>query len=204
MSDEYRSLVIGSNDRRSGDSILREETTEPLSGPEIAGNSRNSLDSPSSPHSPDSPNSPDSLDSPNSLNSLNSRLRRLALWVGFSSAAALLSFGSKYLDDLTRQRPGTLFARLVEEGTGVYAATLLLPFVIMLARRYRLGGGMRARRIPIHLLAVAVFSVTHTSMNWGLRAVLFPAFGHGRYDYGLMPIRYLMEAPVDVIIYGFS
>src|SRR5215831_8665166 len=177
MSKGDRSRVITSNDRQAGISTRRQEDIQPPRGPEA---------------------------SVNSLNSLNSPLSRWALWAWFSSTAALLFFANRYLDDLTRQRTGTLFARLVEEGTGVYAATLLLPLIIMIARRYRLDAGLRPSRIAIHLLAVGAFSAAHTSMNWGVRTVLFPAFGHGRYDYGLMPIRYLMEAPVDIIVYGLT
>src|SRR5262249_51261371 len=151
------------------------------------------------PDSPPGANSPNSADSMNTPNSQNRRPERLVLWVGFASAAAVLCFANRYLDDLTRQRGGTVFVRVVEEVTGVYAAAVLMPLIIMLARRYRLDRQGSLARIPIHVLAVATFSAVHTSMNWGLRAALFPAFGHGSYDYGVMRIRYFMEAPVDII-----
>ena len=154
-------------------------------------------------------NSPSHLDSRRPINSRNASnspnpLRRWALWLAFSAAAALLFFANKYLDDLTRQRPGTLFIRLVEEATGVYAAVVLLPLVIVLARRFRLDRWPGATTVAIHILGVAVFSVAHTSLNWALRSLLFSVFGHGRYDYGLMPTRYFMEAFTDVVIYGLT
>jgi two-component sensor histidine kinase len=131
-------------------------------------------------------------------------LRRIGLWLTFWTAAALLFFANKYLDDLTRQRTGTLFARLVEEATGVYAAAVLLPLVIRLARRYRLDRWQGPATIAIHMLAVAVFSLAHTSLNWASRALIFSLFGQGRYNYGLMPIRYSMEAFTDIVIYGIT
>jgi hypothetical protein len=40
--------------------------------------------------------------------------------------------------------------------------------------------------------------LAHTSSMWGSR----PLFGLGPYDYGVMPSRYLMEFPSDVINYA--
>jgi len=140
-------------------------------------------------------------DSPEPLTIAGPGLRRLLWWLGFATAGVFLSLASKYLDDLTRQRPGTLFTRAVEETTGVYAAVALMPQIILLAARYRLDRKPWLASLPVHILGMAVFSAAHTSLNWASRALLFQALGHGRYDYGLIPIRYLMEAPVDVILY---
>jgi LytS/YehU family sensor histidine kinase len=46
------------------------------------------------------------------------------------------------------------------------------------------------------------FSVIHTSWNWGTRLLLSPWLGLGHYDYGRMPLRFLMELPADVITYA--
>jgi two-component system, LytTR family, sensor kinase len=41
----------------------------------------------------------------------------------------------------------------------------------------------------------------HTTMNWMSREMVYRLAGLGDYDYGAMPIPYLMEFPIDVIIY---
>src|SRR4029077_9681336 len=52
------------------------------------------------------------------------------------TAIFVLIFGYHYLDDLSRQRPGTFAVRFLEEFTGVYSAFILLPLVFRAARAY--------------------------------------------------------------------
>jgi signal transduction histidine kinase len=124
------------------------------------------------------------------------------LWLGFFTAMGLLVFGYRYLDDLARAHEGTFATRLIEELTGAYAVALLFPVVVHFARRLRLERHNWLRRLPLHLLALLVFSVLHTSLNWLARSLLFPLAGLGSYDYGIMPIRYLMELANDAIVYS--
>jgi two-component system LytT family sensor kinase len=124
------------------------------------------------------------------------------LGLGFFTAIGLLIFGYRYLDDLARERSGTFAPRLIEELTGAYAAALLFPLVVRVARRLRLGRHNWKRRVPVHLLALLLFSALHTTLNWFARSLLFPLFGLGDYDYGIMPIRYSMELANDAIVYG--
>jgi LytS/YehU family sensor histidine kinase len=46
-----------------------------------------------------------------------------------------------------------------------------------------------------------LFGATLTTSNWASRTVVYRVMGFGDYDYGVMPTRYLMEFPVQVIIY---
>jgi LytS/YehU family sensor histidine kinase len=57
------------------------------------------------------------------------------------------------------------------------------------------------RTLPVHVATLVAFSLAHTSLNWGVRLVLSPLVGLGPYDYGHMPLRYLMEFPNDAIFY---
>ena len=59
----------------------------------------------------------------------------MGLFVLYTLIAVLLTW-YRYLDDLTRQHPGTFYRRVLEEGTGVYSVFLLLPFVFLFARMY--------------------------------------------------------------------
>lgn len=135
----------------------------------------------------------------------NSTIRRgkvvAALAIGVFTALGLLFFSYKYLDDLARARTGTFSRRLIEEMTAAYGVALLLPLLVMFARRYRLESRNWLRRLPVHLLALVIFSLSHTTLNALSRYLLFPLAGLGSYDYGILSIRYLMEFSSDAIIY---
>jgi signal transduction histidine kinase len=110
----------------------------------------------------------------------------------------LLSFAYYWLDDVVRGNPGSMLPTLVEELTGYWGAMLLVPLGIRLARRYPPAA---ASRILIHLGVLLALSAASTTWNWGARSLLFPTLGLGPYDYGQMPLRYLMELPKGAILY---
>src|SRR5712691_2415687 len=67
------------------------------------------------------------------------RSRRGRMWIGLFilyTLIAMLMTGYRYLDDLTRQIPGTFPRRALEEGTGVYSVFLMLPLVFLFAHKY--------------------------------------------------------------------
>jgi len=85
--------------------------------------------------------------------------------------------------------------------TGAWgAAVLLMGPALPLVR------GIQKRRvavaIPYHLAVLVCFSFLHTSWNAATRQLLFTILGFGHYDYGIMPTRYFMEFPMDVIVYA--
>lgn len=110
-----------------------------------------------------------------------------------ASAWATLDTIYRCLDRVTRGHPPEWLTVSIEQFTGVYCAFAILPLV-----RY----ASDLHRWTTYLWAVPVFSVLHTSLNWATRAIAFPVAGLGGYDYGAMPMRYLMEFPSDVI--GFT
>src|SRR5689334_16010741 len=85
-----------------------------------------------------------------------------ALFLLFTAAWAL-RFGYFELDDLTRQRFGTIATRLIEEGTGAYSAMLLFPIIAAAERRFPLSSG-RWRSWPWHVLAFIPYTALHTSL----------------------------------------
>src|SRR5580692_3755389 len=106
------------------------------------------------------------------------------------TALFVLFFGYHYLDDLSRQHPGTFAVRFLEESTGVYSVFLLLPLVLRVAEFYlfKVKGWMR--QILFHLVAAAGFSFLHTSLMAVSRWILAPLMGLGSYDYGIMRFRF--------------
>ena len=117
---------------------------------------------------------------------------------------AILLTGYRYLDDLSRNRPGTLAMRSLEEITGVYTAFVLLPLVFWAADLYL----FRAKRLNWiligfwHIVAGVAFSLAHTSLMAITRQIISPLVGLGRYDYGIMFYRYPMELSNDLV--GFT
>ena len=117
---------------------------------------------------------------------------------------AILLTGYRYLDDLSRNRPGTLAIRSLEEITGVYTAFVLLPLVFKAANLY-LFRPKRLNWILIvfwHIVAGVAFSLAHTSLMAITRQIISPLVGLGPYDYGIMFYRYPMELSNDLV--GFT
>lgn len=131
-----------------------------------------------------------------------SRIKVVLLFVVCGVALTLLEFTYKYLDFITRQYETPWKIPFLEELTGAFGAVAVLPFVIWMARNYRLDAPDWARKVPFHITALLVGSAIHTTLNWGSRVLIFPLAGLGHYDYGIMRIRYFMEFPSDVLLYA--
>jgi two-component system LytT family sensor kinase len=110
-------------------------------------------------------------------------------------------FNYRYLDDLARNRHGTLVRCLLEELTGVYSALLLLPLVIYFGRRFSWQRTRWLRFLAAHLTGALLFSLLHTSLMAVSRRLVAPLLGLGNYDYGIMGYRYPMELSNDLIVY---
>ena len=124
----------------------------------------------------------------------------IGLFVAFTLLGALL-FSYHYLDDLANQQYGTLPRRLIEEGSGAYSALLLLPLVLWYVRKFSPSKYGWPRSLLAWLFGAICFSLLHTTLMATSRALLFSAFGLGHYNYGIMPIRYPMEASNDIIYF---
>src|SRR5262245_40893854 len=123
-------------------------------------------------------------------------LRQPRFWiVGLAATTVLgvLQFSYRYTDVLVRARAEPMHEKLIEEVAGWCGALLVVPIIIVVARR------LRDRRlsiaIPMHVAAAVLVSVIHTSWNWGSRVAAFSLLGYGEYDYGIMRLRYFMELP---------
>lgn len=121
--------------------------------------------------------------------------------IGYFTAHGLLIFAYKYLDNLARQRPGHFLGTFAEEMTGAYSAAILFPLIVIFVRRFSLNRGNWFRRLPVHLVAMTLFSLAHTTLIAITRNAISYMAGYGSYDYGIMSIRYVMELSNDVISY---
>lgn len=128
-------------------------------------------------------------------------MRLAGIVVLVSTLLGLLSFAYMALDEVVRGRDLPVAEPLIEELTGAYAGALLFFAVLALVRRRPIRWENAIGRLPVYLAAMLAFSFAHTSLNWLLRSLAFPALGLGAYDYGAMPLRYAMELPKDVIVF---
>jgi two-component system LytT family sensor kinase len=119
-----------------------------------------------------------------------------------ASAMSLLKFWYLYLDDLARDHSGTFARRALEEGTGLLAATVLIPTMVWTSRRFRFGEHAWWRIAPVHLGVAIVLSIAHTTLMAASRGIVFPLAGMGSYDYGTMGWRYPMEFSNFVVMYA--
>ncbi|WP_049623005.1 sensor histidine kinase [Frateuria defendens] len=116
------------------------------------------------------------------------------------TALGLLNAYHFYLNGAANGRHDLLLPRLVEELTGAWSAGLLMLPLTSALRRLRIEP-RRMRRYAGYLALLPLFSVLHTSLMWASRTLAFPQLGLGSYHYGVMPWRYAMEFPSDVIVY---
>ena len=73
--------------------------------------------------------------------------------------------------------------------------------IAWLVIRYPIAGNMR-QRIPLYAAAAIAFGLVGTTFTYALRLGFFRRDGRGVYDYGVMPVRYLMEMPMQLILFS--
>jgi two-component system LytT family sensor kinase len=127
--------------------------------------------------------------------------RTLLLWLGGVALVGLLLFAYRYLEVLANYGKESPLNPLINELTGAFAAGLMYFPVRRLVRRLPLHAGTWPHRLPIYLLVMVVLAPTVTTLIWGLRIVIYPLAGLGRYDYGVMPLRYFMELPIQAVVF---
>jgi signal transduction histidine kinase len=129
------------------------------------------------------------------------RIRDLGVWFATVLAIGLLMFTYHHLAVLADGESRPFLKPFINELTAAFGAGLLFWPLRSLTLRFPLDRGRALRHAPVFGVALLLFSAVHTSLNWGLRSVLYPLAGLGPYNYGRMPLRYFMEFPVDVILF---
>jgi hypothetical protein len=117
-----------------------------------------------------------------------------------STAFGVFFFLHKALDRVTRQEDVKWLEIFLEEMTGAYSVLLTLPFLLWFVLRYPIAGHWR-RRLPVYVLIGIALGFVDTNIIYLLRLGVFAAAGQGIYDYGIFPARYLMEMPMQLIVF---
>ncbi|MDP9122080.1 MAG: histidine kinase, partial [Acidobacteriota bacterium] len=128
-------------------------------------------------------------------------LRGLLLWLAIVATVGLLLFLYHYLEVLAARRTGSALAPLISELTGAFAVGVMFFPIRWLVRRLPLTPPRWPRRLPAYGAVMIALGAAATTLMWGLRSFLYPLAGLGRYDYGVMPLRYLMELPLQAIAF---
>ena len=127
--------------------------------------------------------------------------RRHWPWVALPLLGGLLLVFYKYLDGAAQGLSEPFWNIFAKEISGVVGTILLLAPLVSLHRRFPLSGPRVARHTAVHVAGVMAYSAVHTTWNWGVRTLLYRGFDLGVFNYGHIPTRYLMEFPMDMIVY---
>jgi signal transduction histidine kinase len=114
----------------------------------------------------------------------------------------VLRFVYLWLDDQAREVMGTALSRGIEEFTGAFGSLLLSGMIYAVWTRWPLREAPSGVRTLGYVALAVSASALNTTFMWGSRSLSFPLLGLGEYDYGRMPLRYLMELPGALI--GFA
>ena len=136
------------------------------------------------------------------VTAMRSTLRAHVVTVSIVVVFGLLMFAYRYLDSVAVGGEWPWQEPFINEMTGVTGAALLLPLIARVIRWRPFDARPRLVTALIHVTALVTFSVTHTTLNWASRSVLFPLAGLRPYDYGSLPWRYLMEFSIDIVLYA--
>lgn len=123
------------------------------------------------------------------------------LVLGLFAVLAACLFTYKYLNFVAMGRFVSPLRPLIEEGGGAAAALVLFPIFYGVAVRFPLTASTWRKNLPVHFVALCLLSFLETSAMAVERNILFPLAGLGKYDYGYMPVRYLMEFSDYFLVY---
>ena len=116
---------------------------------------------------------------------------------------AMLNIGVLIADDMSMGYEIEWFQYIVNEFTGSWLILPLLPLLIWFFKKYPINRSTFWRRLPLHLLATILFGVSHTTLMYLFRTLIYQWFSMGSYDqwYGILEYRLLMEYFKQFVFY---
>jgi len=113
----------------------------------------------------------------------------------------LFLFLYRSLDDVARARQVDWTSRFVEEMSGGYTIFILIWPISRFMLRFPITGHFRTR-VPLYAAAGVIYGLLATTSMYAARLCIFYLLGRGIYDYGVLPVRYAMEMPLELIAFG--
>jgi signal transduction histidine kinase len=127
------------------------------------------------------------------------------VWVALASLLATLLFLYRFLEEVADGNRPDWRPIFINEATAIAGLACLLAWAVLpWMHRHRLTKASLRTQLPWYLVMLLLFSATHTSLNWGLRTLLYRIAGLGEFRYGDMPTRYFMEFPLDALAIGLA
>jgi two-component sensor histidine kinase len=113
--------------------------------------------------------------------------------VGLIALNTIMLFFYRQLDYIANAHSRSPLLTFAEEAVGGLAGLTVFPLVYLTAIRFPLISSRWRRNLLVHLAAVCLISIVHTSAIVLYRSILFPVLGFGGEGYGSIPVRYPME-----------
>jgi two-component system, LytTR family, sensor kinase len=121
--------------------------------------------------------------------------------VGLITLNTFCLFVYRQLDFAAYHLPRSPLLTFSEEAAGGLAGLFVFPLIYLAAIRFPLISKHWRRNLLIHVVALCVISVAHTTAIAVIRAITFPLLGFGNESYGYLPVRYPMEGAHLFIYY---
>ncbi|MCX6174774.1 MAG: histidine kinase [Ignavibacteriales bacterium] len=136
------------------------------------------------------------------------RIKFSLIMFGVATVIGLMSFAvvvttelAENFTNLTSKDFVKISYPLVDELTGAYTFVLLLPLLLIFFKRVPLTKENWFHKFPLYLIASIIVGLTHTSMMYISRSIIYPILHWGNYDYGYIPFRIVMEYLKQFVIF---
>ncbi len=132
------------------------------------------------------------------------RLKRQFLGLAvLGTAVGLLLFAQQMVDEAVSGSGIGALRALVKELTSAYAAVLVVPIIVWMARRFPVGRGQWIHLLP-HALGVVGVGLLHTLLMFGSRELVYPLLDLLPPQSGTLSARFLKALPVGLIVYALT
>ena len=122
----------------------------------------------------------------------------LVLFAIFTAIGIFFTFHMYLGDD--RHDAFSFRIHALYEMTGAWSAMLLVPFMVVLARRFPFKSGAVAIALGVNVIAMIVYTLAHTTIETIMRSALQPLIGV--HEAPNWPLSFLQEGAGDVVYYA--
>lgn len=138
---------------------------------------------------------------------METRKERVLFWVSNFAVCSLMFvilFEVAYMQGVAFDEDYGIMLPLVNEGTGVYMAFVLLPIIVWFQNRYPLKREGIVRRVLVYFVFIILLGLVHTTLMTLIRFVLYPIAGLGEYGGGWYHMRFVFELTKQVPLFWMA
>jgi two-component system LytT family sensor kinase len=130
------------------------------------------------------------------------RTQFFCVWLGVVLAIGLLQALYFYFSSLKQGKETSFVYPFIGTMTWSVTGGILYFGVRRLARRHPLQRPRWLRRLPLYIGALLAFGISQTTLMWVLRSALYRLFRLGSYSHGIVPLSYLTEFAIQVMVFS--